>query len=193
MKAIQKSVTTLFFTMLFVNIIFAQVKSDYDKEADFTTYKTYKFIGWEKNSDQILNDFDKKRILESFQKELTARGMTKDDSNPDVGITLFIVVEQKTSTTAYTNYNGGMGYGYGRWGGWRAGYGMGSSTTTYSEDDYLEGTIVIDFYDESNKKLVWQGILKKEVVENPKKREKTIPKAVNKLMYQYPVKPSKTK
>ena len=191
MKSIQKFIFASILVIMSNSLLFAQVKSDYDKEADFTKFKTYKFLGWEENSDQILNDFDKKRLLESFQKELTARGMTKDESNPDVGITLFIVVQQKTSTTAYTNYNGGMGYGYGRWGGWGAGYGMGSSTTTYSEDDYLEGTIVIDFYDESTKKLVWQGILTKEVVENPKKREKTIPKAVNKLMYQYPVKPSK--
>jgi hypothetical protein len=193
MKTIQKTIYAAIFAVMCHTLLFAQVKSDFDKEADFTKYKTYKFLGWEENSDQILNDFDKKRLLESFQKELTARGMTKDESNPDVGITLFIVVQQKTSTTAYTNYNGGMGYGYGRWGGWGAGYGMGSSTTTYSQDDYLEGTIVIDFYDESTKKLVWQGILTKEVVENPKKREKTIPKAVNKLMYQYPVKPAKKK
>jgi hypothetical protein len=190
MKTIQKSMATLFFTMLFVNIIFAQVKSDYDKTVDFSKYKTYTFKGWAENSDQILNDFDKKRILESFRDELTARGMSKDDSNPDVGITLYIVVQQKTSTTAYTNYNGGMGYGMGRWG-WGAGYGMGSSTTTYSENDYLEGTIVIDFYDESSKNLVWQGVLTKEVTENPQKREKTIPKNVKKLMKAYPVKPNK--
>lgn len=191
MKTIRNFIFTSILVIMSNSLLFAQVKSDYDKEADFTKYKTYKFLGWEEKSDQILNDFDKKRLLESFQKELTARGMTKDESNPDVGITLFIVVQQKTSTTAYTNYNGGMGYGYGRWGGWGAGYGMGSSTTTYSEDDYLEGTIVIDFYDESTKKLVWQGIMTKEVVENPKKREKSIPKAVNKLMYKYPVKREK--
>jgi hypothetical protein len=191
MKTREKIIYTAIFALMVNSLLFAQVKSDYDKEADFTSYKTYKFLGWEENSDQILNDIDKKRILDSFQKELTARGMTRDDSSPDVGITLFIVVQQKTSTTAYTNYNGGMGYGYGRWGGWGAGYGMGSSTTTYSEDDYLEGTVVIDFYDESTKKLVWQGILTKEVVENPAKREKSIPKAVNKLMKQYPVKPVK--
>jgi hypothetical protein len=83
-----------------------------------------------------------------------------------------------------------MGYGYGRWG-WGGGYGMGSSTTSYSEDDYKEGTVVIDFYDSGTKNLVWQGILTKTVTENPQKREKTIPKAVNKLMYQYPVKPIK--
>jgi len=187
MKTIQNSLIAILMGILFTNLLFAQVKSDYDKTVDFSKYKTYTFRGWAENSDQILNDFDKKRILESFRDELTARGMTKDDSNPDVGITLYIVVQQKTSTTAYSNYNGGMGYGMGRWG-WGMGYGMGTSTTTYSEDDYLEGTIVVDFYDESTKNLVWQGVLTKKVTENPQKREKTIPKNVSKLMKKYPVK-----
>ncbi len=191
MKTREKIIYTAIFALMVNSLLFAQVKSDYDKETDFTKYKTYKFLGWVENSDQILSEFDKKRLLESFQKELTARGMTKDESKPDIGITLYVVVQEKTSTTAYTNYNGGMGYRYGRWGGWGGGYGMGSSTTTYSKDDYREGTVVIDFYDESTKELVWQGILTKEVVENPKKREKTIPKAVNKLMYKYPVRPVK--
>ncbi len=190
MKTNLKFYFVLVMTAFAANMATAQVKSDYDKTVDFTKYKTFTFMGWAENSDKILNDLDKKRLLEAFRDELSARGLTKDDANPDVAITLYVVVEQKTSTTAYTNYNGGMGYGYGRWG-WGGGYGMGSSTTSYSEDDYLEGTVVIDFYDSGTKNLVWQGILTKTVTENPQKREKSIPKAVNKLMYQYPVKPIK--
>lgn len=171
-------------------ITLAQVKYDYDKEVDFTKFKTYNFLGWAEDSDKILNDIDKGRILNAFKDELTKRGMTKAEGDGDVGITLFIVVDEKTSTTAYTNYNGGMGYGYGRWG-WGGGYRAGYATTSYSEDDYLEGTIVIDFYDNATKKLAWQGILTTVVKEKPEKREKSIPKNVNKLMYKYPVKPLK--
>jgi hypothetical protein len=192
MRTQSKLFSVLFVAMLFASQLFAQVKADFDGEVDFTKYKTYTFMGWEKNSDQILNDLDKKRILDAFQHELTIRGMTQDDGSPDIGITLYIVVENKTSTTAYTNYNGGMGYGMGRYGGWGyGGMGMGSSTTTYSENDYLQGTTVIDFYDESTKKLVFQGVFSKKVTENPKKRDKTIPKNVKKLMAKYPVKPAK--
>ncbi len=191
MKTKLKTLATLFLVVLFAGQLYAQVKSDYDKKADFTKYKTYTFKGWEKNSDKILNDFDKKRILEAFRDELDAREMTKDDNSPDVAITLYIVVDNKTSTTAYTNYNGGMGYGVGRWG-WGMGMGgMASSTTTYSEDDYKQGTLVVSFYDESSKNLVWQGVLTKVVNEKPEKRDKSIPKNVKKLMKRYPVKPMK--
>ena len=47
---------------------------------------------------------------------------------------------------------------------------------------------MIDFYDEETKGLVFQGVLQTEVQEKAKKREKTIPKNIAKLMTKYPVK-----
>ncbi|WP_020533722.1 DUF4136 domain-containing protein [Flexithrix dorotheae] len=186
MKKALKLINLLLISMSISFLSMGQVTSDYDKNTDFTKYKTFKFIGWEQESDKQLNDFDKKRILDAFSNELTTRGFILSEDNPDIGITLFLVIDDKTSTTAYTSYNGGMGYGYGRWG-----WGMGSSTTNYSEDHYKEGTMVIDFYDLASKELVWQGVMQTEVQENPKKREKTVPKKVAKLMKGYPVKPTK--
>jgi len=187
-KLVQKTLLIVAFVSA-TNFGLAQVKSDYDKKADFTTYKTYSFAGWQKDSDKQLNEFDKKRILDALKAEFDARGMSLVESGADATISIYIVIDSKTSTTAYTNYNGGMGYGMGR--GWGMGYGgmgMGSSTTTYSQDDYLEGTLVVDVYDESSKNLVWQGIITKTVKEKPEKREKSIPKNIAKLMKEYPVK-----
>ena len=164
----------------------AQIKADYDKDTNFESYQTYKIIGWEKDSDKVLTPFDKERILNSIDAELSDRGLAKVDSNADIEITLFIVVEQKTSKTAYTTFNGGYGY-RGRWG-WGYG-GMGSASTSYSEEDYLEGTFVLDMYNSGN--LVWQGVITDEVKDNPEKREKTIPKKMKKLMKKFPVKPKK--
>ncbi len=188
MKTKLTLIFALFLTVAFSSNLTAQVKSDYDKNADFTKYKTYSFLGWQKESDQQLNEFDKKRIYDSFKSEFSARGMEYVETGGDVSITFFIVVNAKTSTTAYTNYTGGYGYS-GRWG-WGMGPG-GYATTTYSESDYNEGTFVIDLYDNDTKSLVWQGILTKVVNEKPEKREKTIPKSVKKLMKKYPVKPVK--
>lgn len=174
----------------------AQVSSDYDRSVDFTKYKTYSYGGWQKDSGKLLNDLDKERLHKAFTNEFAARGMTYDQDNGQLVLTLFLVVDKKTSTTAYTNYNGGMGYGgYGAGGvgyrgaGW--GWGMGSSTTTYHENDYDVGTFVVDGYDASSKKLVWQGTLEKTLNSNAKKNEKTIPKSISKLMKKYPIKPIK--
>lgn len=175
--------------LLSFHISQAQITSDYDKETDFSKYQTYAFAGWEKNSDQILNEFDKKRILDAMQNEFSERGLELVESDADANVTLYVVVDNKTSTTAYTTYNGGLGYGPG-WG-WGMGMGGlgGTSTTNYSEDDYKEGTLVVDMYDQDSKKLVWQGVLQTVVKENPEKREKTIPKKISKLMKEFPVAP----
>ena len=161
----------------------AQVRSDYDKTVDFSKIKTYTFKGWAENSDKILNDLDKKRITDAFVHELSIRGLEMKENGADVAITLFIVIDNKTSTTAYTTYNGGMGY-RGRWG---YGAGMGTATTSVSEYDYQEGTMVIDFYSTATKKLIWQGINTQTVKDKPEKRDKSIPKVVRKLMKNYPV------
>lgn len=186
-----KTLNVLLLLAFSCTMSFAQVKSDYDKETDFESFKTVSFKGWEKNSDQILNDFDKKRITESLKNEFSSRGMTLVQSDSDVDITLYVVVKEKTSTSAYTDYNyTSLGYRRGRWG-WRNGAGFVSSNTIYNEDDYLEGTLVVDMYNHGTKELVWQGVLTTVVKTSPKKREKTIPKKIKKLMKKYPVKPIK--
>ena len=162
--------------------------SDMDKNADFSNYRTYEYYGWQENSDKILNQFDKERLEASFGDELAKRGMTYVESGGDAVVSLFIVVDQKTSTTAYTSHYGGGPYGYG-YGGW--GWGMGHSTTTYNEYDYLVGTLVIDIFDAQTKNLVWQGVATGTVDDNPQTREKNIPRVVAQIMKQYPIPASK--
>ena len=174
--------------LFFTNQVLAQITTDYDKSVDFTKFKTVTFIGWAENSDEHITDLDKDRIIAAFEHEFQSRNLVKDIINPDMVVSLYVVVKDKTSVTSYSNYYGGMGYrrsfGYGYGG---AGYG----STSYSQRDYREGTIIIDFFDEKEKNLIWEGILKKEVKEKAKKREKTIPENIRKLMYKFPIKPVK--
>lgn len=99
-----------------------KVVTDLDKTHDFSNYKTYNFLGWQADSDKILNDMDRKRLRDAFKSEFKVRGLELVQENGDMAVSLYIVVDQKTSTTAYTSYYGGGGYGYGRyrggWGGW---------------------------------------------------------------------------
>lgn len=187
MKKSLKISTLLTLCLFLTGMLQAQVKSDYDKTIDFTKYKKYSFAGWQNDSDKLLNDLDKTRILDAFKSEFDARNMTLVEDNPDAVVTLYLVVDDKTSTTAYTNYMGGMGMGYGYGWGMGMGAGMGTSTTTYSENDYQVGTLVVDVYDAGTKKLAWQGVLQKTINEKASKRDKTIPKNAAKIMKQYPV------
>jgi hypothetical protein len=188
MKKLTKQVSILLILTFFTGLTYAQVSSEYDKSVDFSEYKTFTFAPWQAGSDKVLNDIDKNTIQTSLTSELAARGITKEDSTagPALYVTIYIVIKNEQSTTAYTTFNGGLGMGYGV--GW--GYGMGAASTTYSEDDYQEGTAVLDFYDFKTKKLLWQGTIQ-GVVKSESKRDKTIPKKVSELMERYPVNPTK--
>jgi hypothetical protein len=166
------------------------VKSDYDKEADFTKYKTFEYYGWAEDSDKILNRFDKERIENAFGEEFRKRGLKYVEGNGDMVVSLFIVAEQKTSTTAHTNHYNMGGYGYGGFGYYGGmGMGMGTSTTTYSEQDYVVGTLVVDVFDKDSKKLIWQSVGQKTVDENPNTREKNMGKVAAAVMKPFPIEP----
>ncbi len=173
------------------------VVTDVDKNVDFSQFKTLTFHGWADNSDKLLTDLDKRRLENAFQDEFAKRGVTVVPEGGDIIVALYIVTEEKTETTA--NTTGGMyggvyrGYGgyYGYGPGW--GYGAGMSTTTYSQHDYLVGTLAVSVYDPKTEKLIWEGIGKGTIKENPKGREERANAAAKKIMYSYPVKPKSTK
>lgn len=165
------------------------VTSDYDKSADFDSYKTYSFYEWKEASDQLLTDFDKKRIKNAVGKEMEAKGYKFIEGEADLTVSLFVVLEQKTSRTAYTNHYGGGYYGYDDWDyGYGGGWGAGYATTTYTETDYIDGTLVIDVFDTSTRKIVWQGVGSGTVDEDPQKRERTMPHEIAQIFYAFPKK-----
>ena len=170
-----------------------KVISDKDPVVDFNEFKTFEYYGWADNSDKLLNRFDKERIESAFAQEGSRRGLTRVDSGGEVIVILFITGEIKTQTTAHTNTMG-MGGMSGRGRGMRSpgwGWGTTHSTTTINETNYLVGTLMIEMYDKDDKKLIWQAIGTKTVSEDPKKREKGIPKKVEAIMKEYPVNPIK--
>ena len=187
---------SIYFLPLIILIINAcstvKVTSDRDKTVDFTKFKTFEYFGWADNSDRILSRFDKERIEGAFKDEFTKRGLEYVEKDGDLVVLLHIVVEDKSKVSANTTHYGGYGggyYGYGPGWGWGPGYGMGMTTTYYDEIDYKVGTLVIDVYHASDKKLIWESIGTKTVDDNPETREKNLPKTIAAIMAPYPVTP----
>jgi hypothetical protein len=171
-----------------------KITADFDKSVDFTKYKTFEYYGWAKESDKVLNGLDKVRIEDAFAKEFFSRDLKLVESDGDLIVTLFIVVEQKTEQQAETTHMGGGYGGYygGRYGygpGW--GWGGGYSTTTVREYNYAVGTLVCDVFDKKSEKLIWEGIASKTIDSDPNTRDKKIPEVVRRLMLKYPVPPVK--
>jgi len=162
------------------------ITHDYDKEVDFTAFKTFGYLAWSDASIKSINELDRKRIEREVKAELSSRGMTFVDGVGDVMVGFHLIIETKTGTTAYTSYYGGMGYGYGGWG-----YGGGMASTTYSEYEYQVGTLILDIFDVSTKQLAWESIANGEVSKskNPDEAEAKLKRLIFRMFKDYPVKP----
>lgn len=158
------------------------VSYDYDKNANFTTYKTY---GYTPEALALgIGDLNRDRLLAAIDAEMAARGFTKSDS-PDALVDLIVKAQERTQATA-TNTGGYYG---------RYGWGGGMSTTTINYDQYVDGTLFVNFIDKSTEKMVWQGRATKTLDENasPQKKETNIKNAVKMIFSKFPVKPTATK
>ena len=167
-------------------LLLAQKTSyDYNKSANFASYKTYQQKDGTKVGQPLIDD----RIAAAIDTGLAAKGLTKAASNPDLIVVYHVAFDkQKDISTFSSGYGGGYGpYGYGWGGGWAGG------TTTTQVRDILIGTLVIDMADPKKEKgeMVWRGIATKEGVDvqaKPEKRDKNITNAVNKILKNYPPK-----
>ena len=190
MKTNPLAVLIMFLSILLASCTTIRVVSDYDKDVDFSKFKTIEYYGWAEESDKILSPFDKERIENAFAEEFEKRGIKVVKEGGDLLATLFIVVEDKTKQVAETTNFGGY---YGRYYGYGPGWGFSPSfsSTTIRDVNYKVGTLVIDVFDKHDKKLIWESIGTGTVDDNPQSREKSIPRAVAQIMATYPVPPEK--
>ena len=165
--------------------IFAQdVRYDFDRNNDFSKYKTYKWVPIE-GADQP-DGLTAKQITAAVDAVLIKKGLTKTDSDT---AELYIGYQTAIGTeNQYASYNTGWDYGPG-WGrGWY-GYGGMSTTTTYgSTSTVYIGQVDLSIYDSAQKELVWRGVATKTLdpKAKPDKKQKNITKAVEKLFKNFP-------
>jgi len=165
-------VCTLFFLAM-LGAAFAQhVETDFDHQANFSQYKTY---SWQVIKPE--NSLWDARIKNAVDTQLAAKGWTQVDSGGDVTIVAIGTTHtQRTLQTFYDGFGGGWR--------WRGFYGMGDATTT--EQDYKEGTLVVDLYDGKTKQLIWRGSAEDTLSDKAAKNEKNLDKGVAKMFKKFP-------
>jgi hypothetical protein len=173
MNQIRRTAVCTMFILAVVAATFAQqVKTDFDHQANFTKYKTY---SWQEI--KPTNSLWDARIKSAVDAQLAAKGWTQVDSGGDVAIVA--IKTTQTQRTLQTFYDG-MGGGWR----WRGFGGMGEATTT--EQDYKEGTLVVDMYDASTKQLIWRGSAEDTLSDKEAKNEKNLDKGVAKMFKGFP-------
>jgi hypothetical protein len=141
---------------------------------DFSKYHTYKWVTIEgaTQPNQILDA----QIKQSIDTQLATKGLTKTDNDKaDLYVGYQASIDQEKQWNAY-----GMG------GGPRCGGGMGTATSSTISN----GTLVLDMYDPSTKKLVWTGRVTKTLDPgaNQQKKQKNLDKSMQKLLKNFPPK-----
>lgn len=176
-----KKIYLILLTVVFASCSSLKTSYDYDKESDFSAYKTYSYT--EETLKLPIQELNRTRLINAIDKEMAAKGFSKS-SDPDVLIDVHVKAEQKRDATATTTGPGMYGYG----GAYRYGYGSGFSTTQINVNEYVEGTLFINMVDKAAEKLVWQGrgtkVLDEDV--SPEKRETNINTAVTEIFKKYP-------
>jgi len=149
-----------------------QINTDYDRNADFSHYKTFSFEKIE-TKDPLWVD----RITGAIGGELTAKGWTQVASGGDIAIiAIGMATDRQTLDSFYDTYDGGWG--------WRWGSGYGDSTTT--TETYTVGTLVIDLFDRKTKALLWRGSASNTLSNSSTNNIKNFDKSVKKLFKGFP-------
>jgi hypothetical protein len=178
MKTVRRTAISTLFFLAALGAAFAQhVKTDFDHQANFSQYKTY---SWQtiKDPDPLWDA----RIKSAVDAQLTAKGWTQVASGGDVAIVAIGTTHtERTLQTFYNGFGGGWG--------WRGFGGFGDATTT--EQDYKEGTLLIDMYDAKTKQLIWRGSAEDTLSNKAATNEKNLNKGVAKMFKKFPPEPAK--
>jgi len=141
------------------------VKVDFDTKADFSRYKTY---SWG-DSGVEGNPLVQERIITALENQLSAKGLKRVEGEGDIRVVYHGSTRQDIS---------GDLWGYGPGPDWESG--------ATAAGTYRIGTLVVDLLDGDSRRLVWRGVARDALSDNPEKHEKTINKAAKKMFDKYP-------
>ncbi|MBO3270256.1 MULTISPECIES: DUF4136 domain-containing protein [Hymenobacter] len=160
------------------------VSSDFDHAVNFRAYKTWAWypqqpVDAEGGPAKGYESFLDQRLRTAIDRELTNKGLTRVENNPDIYVAYNAKVEEKQSASPYYNGLGYPYYGYGMYGGL---YGRGYAPMS----QYAAGTVIIDLVDAKRKELAWRGSGQAQIDNNHSISEQEVYRIVNGIMGVYP-------
>jgi len=180
-----RKITALSFLLLVLAVSHAaavDVHVDYDKEADFPSFKSYAWKDIKQGTLEGSNDLIHSRIIKAIEYQLTQAGLVETDSSPDLYVTYHASSKEdmRVDTTMY-NYGYGSSWYWDPY--WGSTYGAGFATQQVVT--YTRGTLVVDIWDAKTSKLAFRGVAEAIVPEKPSKAEKLIYKSIEKMAKQF--------
>ena len=163
------------------------VKSDYEKNFDFTQLRSFAFKTDRASNDPLItNTIVAGRIQNALTAQLEANGFTQAPQDPDFVVAFYSRTREKTQVQSAGfgpgfGFGRGFGWGYGVpfRGRWRWGYGPDIWTSTYTQ-----GCVMADIIDPKTNELVWRGVVQ-DTVNGIGQSEKQADQAAKDLVKQF--------
>lgn len=158
-----------------------KVTADYDKDTDFSNYKTFNIMHYEEGAVEStsLSMMTISFIEEAIIDELMKRGYTLSD-DPDLEVYYYVKLKDKTSYNT-SGPSVGMYYGSPYYYGYHGGY---TYTGNIQSVDYTEGSLIVELVDAKMNKAVWQGIAVKSVTQESA-NQRAIQQIINRVFFDY--------
>lgn len=165
-------------TLSFTEAHAQKTSAGYDQKANFSSYKTFMFS----ETNGARNPFVNEMIMAAVVRELTARGLTRVEANPDLRVSYLAaagfdlqVASVSFGYTVNPVYSGLVPAGSAMW-------------------DVTTGTLVIDLWDNKTDRVVFRGTAKAvlqrapsaDPVADAKLASKPINKGIAKIFKKYP-------
>ncbi len=149
------------------------IKTLYDKQADFKSYKTFCWMdGCEFKITGITQDSAlRENVKQAIVSELAKRGLTQDNNNPDL-LVGFNITMQDEKVIVY-HHSADMPF---------------YRPFEHDSDvvNYLKGTLVIGLADKKQSKLVWESFAESFIDFEPNLEQEEVLKGVRLVMKRYP-------
>ena len=157
-----------------------KTSAGYDKNVDFSNYKTFSF-----DKSGARNPFVNNLIVEAVERELTSRGLTKVETDPDLRV-VYLAASGPNLQVASLPFYHVVNPAY-------SGLVAGASTAMW---DVTTGTLVIDLFDRKTDRVVFRGTVTEvlqraasaDLQADAKIVSKPINKGIAKIFKKYPVK-----
>jgi len=182
-KVFKTFLTVLLFSAALAVAFGASIKSDYQKDFDFSRLHTFSFKTERDSGDRLAtNTIEAQRIQKALAVQLQENGFTQSSGNPDFIVAFYSRLKEKTEINS-------TGFGYGPAWGWGYGipyrarwrWGRGPDIWTYT---YTQGCVMADIIDTKTQELVWRGVVK-DTVNGIGQSEKQVNSAAKDLIQRF--------
>jgi hypothetical protein len=157
---------------------------------NFSNLKTFGFKAASPDTDKTTptgttydDPFVTRRTQDAITAQLTARGMTRNDEQPDI-----YVITRRTfkDEVLYYPYSWDWGYPYGY--GWSGAWGWGWGPYSSYPVEIIRGTLIVDMQDAATGHLLWRGVAQRDLhpMSNPEHRTKRVNREVAKIFKKFP-------